>query len=620
SDELYHERLPNLCGGINAKARSCCTTDTIYRKLPICKWLPKYKPRYLLDDIVAGLTVGLTAVAQGIAYGAVAGVPSVYGLYSSFMGSFTYIFFGTCKDITVGPTAIISMMVHPHINGNPDLAVLLCFLSGCVILLLGLLNLGVLMRFISMPVTTGFTLAAALTVGSGQINNLFGIQSNSNEFLKSWINLFGHITETRRNDAILGWCTLIFLLFMRKLKDVNCGFHLLNRYLSLCRNVLAVLFGILLCYLLSRGDNEMPFRISGEITAGLPPVRVPPFETQDVDGEPMNFGEMVSTLGGSIASIALLSILEAVAIAKSFCAYDCCSQHSNLSNYSFFFVTAKGKIVDASQEMVALGCCNVFSSFFSSMPITGSFARSAVNNASGVQTPLGGAVTGILILMTLAFLTPTFAYIPKATLAAIIISAMLFMVEYDKIAEIWRAKKRDMLPFVATALSCLFWSLEYGMLVGIVINALFILKKSMTPQFQLETQKHNGIELCLAELKGSVDYTAAEYLKTTIVTHVTEQTGNGNVSVVVIKGAEINSIDATVAATIVSLHEDLKVLQCDLLCWNWNLAAAGVVCRLHKKSRSMFKFTKSFAEFIETIPAAHGGSRRVSHIACDLSQ
>ncbi|XP_062121647.1 sodium-independent sulfate anion transporter [Drosophila sulfurigaster albostrigata] len=597
-DELYHERLPNVCSAINAKAKNCCSTDSIKRKLPICSWLPKYKAKYLIDDIVAGLTVGLTAVAQGIAYGAVAGLPNVYGLYSCFMGSFTYIFFGTCKDITVGPTAIISMMVNPHIDGNPDLAVLLCFLSGCLILLLGLLNLGVLMRFISMPVTTGFTLAAALTVGSGQINNLFGIQSNSNEFLKSWINFFGHITETRRNDALLGCCTMIVLLFMRKLKDVKWGFHQLNRYLSLCRNVLAVIVGILLCYLLSRGDNEMPFRISGEIQAGLPPVRVPPFETQDADGEPMNFSEMVSKLGGSIASIALLSILESVAIAKSF---------------------SKGKIVDASQEMVALGCCNVFSSFFSSMPITGSFARSAVNNASGVQTTLGGAVTGILILMTLAFLTPTFAYIPKATLAAIIIAAMLFMVEYDKIAEIWRAKKRDMLPFLATALSCLFWSLEYGMLVGIVVNALFILKKSMTPQFQLETQKHNGIELCLAELKGSIDYTAAEYLKITIVTHVTERhMGNGNVSLVIIKGAEINSIDATVAATIVSLQEDLKLLQCDLICWNWNLAAAGVVCRLHKKSRNMFKFTKNFSELLETIPPAHGGND--SHIACDLSQ
>lgn len=304
-------------------------------------------------------------------------------------------------------------------------------------------------------------MAAALTVGSGQINNLFGIQSKSNEFLKSWINFFSHIQETRRNDAILGWCTLIFLLFMRvsldlcfhmyisfcptllqKLKDVKCGLHLLNRYLSLCRNVVAVFIGILLCYLLSRGENEMPFRINGEITPGLPPLRLPAFSTIDESGKYLNFGGMASQLGGALASIPLLSILESVAIAKAFCAYKLTNLLQIILYIIYVSITAKGKIVDASQEMIALGLCNFFTSFFPAMPITGSFARSAVNNASGVQSQLGGAFTGILILMTLAFLTPTFAYIPKATLAAIIISAMIFMVEYDRIGEIWRAKSK----------------------------------------------------------------------------------------------------------------------------------------------------------------------------------
>jgi len=117
-----------------------------------------------------------------------------------------------------------------------------------------------------------------------------------------------------------------------------------------------------------------------------------------------------------------------------------------LSHISFpelnLLLSAKGKIVDASQEMIALGVSNILSSFFSSMPITGSFTRTAINNASGVKTPLGGAVTGAIVIMTLAFLTSTFAYIPKATLAAIIIAAMFFMVEYETIGETWRAKSK----------------------------------------------------------------------------------------------------------------------------------------------------------------------------------
>ncbi|XP_032596070.1 sodium-independent sulfate anion transporter isoform X2 [Drosophila grimshawi] len=602
---------------MGAKARNCCSTQTVKNMLPICSWLPGYKLKYLAVDFLAGMTVGLTAITQGLAYGVVAGLPPVYGLYSAFMGGFIYIIFGTCKDITVGPTAILSMMMYSHLNGNPDYAVLMCFLSGCIIVVLGLLNLGVLVRYISVPVTTGFTLAAALNVGSGQISNLFGIQSNTNGFLDAWITFFSHIQETRRNDAILGCCTLIVLLLMRKLTALKCGHRQLLRYLALSRNVLVVFVGILLCYLLSRNSDEMIFRMTGAITPGLPPFRLPPFQTEDDLGQTVSFNGMISNLGAAVATIPLLSILESISIAKAF---------------------SKGKIVDASQEMIALGMCNVFSSFFSSMPITGSFTRSAINNASGVKTTLGGAFTGILVLMTLALLTSTFAYIPKATLAAIIIAAMIFMVEYDKIAEIWRAKKRDMVPFVATAASCVFWSLEYGMLVGIAVNALFILEKSTTPQFELTTQKHNGIELCLAELKGSVDYTAAEYLKSTTVARVTEEERtDSSIGLVIIKGDEIRSIDATVALNIISLRDELKLLRCELICWNWNVAAAGVVCRLQKQARAMFQFTKSFADLIEIVTAntgstnsdqnasegnggAAGDSTRLDQIACDSSR
>ncbi|XP_030371577.1 sodium-independent sulfate anion transporter [Scaptodrosophila lebanonensis] len=578
-DALYRERMPDICGSVGTKACICCSTKKAKSYLPIIDWLPKYKAKYLIVDFVAGLTVGLTTIPQAIAYGVVAELPAVYGLYSAFMGCFIYILFGTCKDVTVGPTAIMSLMVQSHVGGSPEYAVLSCFLSGCVILLLGMLNLGLLFRFISVPVVTGFTMAAAITIGSGQINNLFGISSSSNQFMASWINFFGHIHEVRLNDALLGCCTIIFLLLMRKVKDIPCRYRNLVKYISLSRNALVVFVGILLCYLLSRSTGDLPFRVSGNITAGLPPFRPPPFHTTNEDGEYVGFGGMLSRLGASMASIPLLTILESVAVAKAF---------------------SKGKIVNASQEMIALGFCNLFSSFVLSMPITGSFTRTAINNASGVRTPLGGAVTGALVLMTLAFLTSTFAYIPKATLAAIIIAAMIFMVEYETIGEIWRAKKRDMVPFLVTLLCSLFWSLEYGMVVGVICNALFILQKSMKPQLQLETQKYNGFALCLGELKGNVDYSAAEYLKISIVNYVTEQAGA--ITHVVIKGAEISSIDSTVALNLLSLREDLALLQCELICWNWTIAAAGVVCRLHKEGRSIFHFAKTITDLMMAMP------------------
>ncbi|XP_033166350.1 sodium-independent sulfate anion transporter [Drosophila mauritiana] len=597
-DDLYRERLPNVCGAVSSKARSCCSMRSVHRYLPVTDWLPKYQWNFLAMDVVAGLTVGLTAVPQAIAYGAVANLPPAYGLYSAFMGGFVYILLGTCKDITVGPTAIMALMVQPYVDGNPAYAVLICFLSGCIITLMGLLNLGVLMRFISVPVTTGFTMAAALTIATGQVNSLFGISSSASGFLNSWIYFFGHITQTRRNDAILGCCTLVLLLLMRQLKDLPFGFKSVWKYISLARNAVAVVIGILLCYLL-KNDGKLPFLVSGSITPGLPPFKLPPFHTEDPEtGESISFGDMVSNVGTALVSIPLLSILESIAVAKAF---------------------SKGKIVDASQEMIALGVSNILSSFFSSMPITGSFTRTAINNASGVRTPLGGAVTGALVLLTLAFLTTTFAYIPKATLAAIIIAAMFFMVEYETIGEIWRAKKRDMLPFLVTVLTCVFWTLEYGMVVGIVFNALFLLYKSMKPQFFLATEKFNGIEVTMADLKGSVDYAAAEYLKMSIVSHVTQRNSEGGAptTLVVIKGHEIASIDTTVALNLKSLREDLALLKCDMICWNWSIPAAGVICRMDRKLRSMFKFSKSFPDLMQTIADAEAAD---SCIAVDLSQ
>ncbi|XP_039494373.1 sodium-independent sulfate anion transporter [Drosophila santomea] len=597
-DDLYRERLPNVCGAVGSKARSCCSMRSVHRYLPVTDWLPKYQLRFLAMDVVAGLTVGLTAVPQAIAYGAVANLPPAYGLYSAFMGGFVYILLGTCKDITVGPTAIMALMVQPYVNGNPAYAVLICFMSGCIITIMGLLNLGVLMRFISVPVTTGFTMAAAITIATGQVNSLFGISSSASGFLNSWIYFFGHITHTRRNDAILGCGTLVLLLLMRQLKDLPFGIKSVWKYISLARNAVAVLIGILLCYLL-KSDGKLPFLVSGSITPGLPPFKPPPFHTEDpATGETISFGGMISNVGTALVSIPLLSILESIAVAKAF---------------------SKGKIVDASQEMIALGVSNILSSFFSSMPITGSFTRTAINNASGVKTPLGGAVTGALVLMTLAFLTSTFAYIPKATLAAIIIAAMFFMVEYETIGEIWRAKKRDMLPFLVTVLTCVFWTLEYGMVVGIVFNALFLLYKSMKPQFYLATEKFNGVEVTMADLKGSVDYAAAEYLKMSIVSHVTQRNSEGGAptTLVVIKGHEIASIDTTVALNLKSLREDLALLKCDMICWNWSIPAAGVICRMDRKLRSMFKFSKSFPDLMQTIADAEAAN---SCIAVDLSQ
>ncbi|XP_037941938.1 sodium-independent sulfate anion transporter-like [Teleopsis dalmanni] len=573
--DIYREKLPDVSTALLGGARKLCRPATITDKFPILSWLPRYKLEFLLRDFIAGFTVGLTTIPQAIAYGVVAGLEPQYGLYSAFMGCFTYIIFGSCKDVTIATTAIMALMVNQYAVISPDYAVLICFLAGCIILILGLLNLGVLVRFISIPVITGFTIAAATTIGSAQINNLFGIKSPSNQFIPSWKNFLTHLGSTRLYDALLGVCTLIFLLLMKKVKDVPYGNKVFWKYLSLSRNALAVIFGTFLAYILSR-DGSQPFKVTGNITAGLPPFQLPPFSTV-VDGEYVSFKEMLDKIGASLASVPLVSILEIVAISKAF---------------------SKGKIVNASQEMVALGMCNVMGSFVLSMPVTGSFTRTAVNNASGVKTPLGGAVTGSLVLMALAFLTQTFYYIPKTTLAAIIIAAMISLVELDKISEMWKSKKLDLLPFTITGLTCLFWSLEYGILCGVITNISYILFRSAKPHIIITCEKINEHEVCIVDVKQRLDFASAEYLKAKVVKFINNQIGDKQVRLVIIKGQEINSIDYTVANNIISLKEDLQVLKCELFCWNWNIASAGVVCRLKPELKNIFKYNLTIEQIV----------------------
>ena len=200
------------------------------RKLPILDWLPRYDLSSGISDLIAGLTVGLTVIPQGIAYAIVAGLPPQYGLYSAFMGCFTYCVFGSCKDITIGPTAIMAIMTGDvFAEGEAKkfgsyYAVLLAFTSGLIIFLFGVFQLGFLIDFISMPVIAGFTSAAAITIASGQIKGLLGIYTlpeNQNHtethagVVDDYYLIFDNIETVRWQDATLGIICAIILLAMR---------------------------------------------------------------------------------------------------------------------------------------------------------------------------------------------------------------------------------------------------------------------------------------------------------------------------------------------------------------------------------------------------------------------
>lgn len=178
------------------------------------------------------------------------------------------------------------------------------------------------------------------------------------------------------------------------------------------------------------------------MASGLPEIKVPPLQTT-IGNDTLYFTDMITHVGSSIIAIPLISILESIAVAKAFGKHSFANvsiQRKMLNDFTF---SAQGKTIDATQEMLALGMCNLFGSLFQSMPVTGSFTRTAVNNASGVRTTLGGIVTGCLVLLSLGFLTSSFRFIPKTTLAAVIICAMMNLVNKEDIKEIWRSKRKQ---------------------------------------------------------------------------------------------------------------------------------------------------------------------------------
>lgn len=445
------------CRGVCAGARDrCCSVQAWKSRLPILSWLPRYSLLDLHGDFVAGMTVALTVIPQGLALATIAHLPPQYGLYTAFMGSFMYTIFGSCKDLTIGPTAIMSIMTGEYVShGGPTYAVLLTFLAGIIQIMMGILNLGFVVEFISGPVISGFTSAAAITIASTQLSALFGMGFKSDHFLDTVYLFFANIKAMKLGDSLLGVGCVVLLLVVRQFKDIKFSsdsrlpaklrkvIETIWWTLATARNAIVVLLCATVASCLLNIDQN-PFTLTDVVEGGLPPFQVPNFTAHLVDPSTnttrdIDFIGIVKDLGSGIPIIALLSILESVAIAKAF---------------------AKGKSLDATQEMMAIGICNLMGSFVSAFPGTGSFSRTAINNNSGVRTPMGGVFTGAIVILALVFMAPYFRFIPKASLAAIIITAVIFMVHYQDVPGMWKTNKIDLLPFTATFLVSFVLGLE----------------------------------------------------------------------------------------------------------------------------------------------------------------
>ncbi|XP_036325364.1 sodium-independent sulfate anion transporter-like [Rhagoletis pomonella] len=526
---------------------------TLYKRLPILKWLPRYTRSDAVGDLIAGITVGLTVIPQGLAYAGVAGLPTQYGLYGAFMGCFVYVVLGTCKDSTIGSTAIASLMVFQFAKGVWQRAVLLTFLTGIIEILMALFRLSFIIEFVSGPVSAGFTSAVALIISTSQIKNIIGVKNGEGStFLERWISMINDIGSIRIADTILGCSCVAILILMRFIGRIKVGpkterkwYHnLLTKilwFLGVSRNAtLVVVCAVLSMHLKHQGKDY--FRLTGFIPAGLPEFRLPPFSIDAVPAnstsgqlavEPESFLDMVSNLGYGLLIVPLVALLENIAVCKAF---------------------AKGQPIDATQELVAMGVANVANSFFQGYRANGGLARSAVNNASGVRTPLGNLYIGLIVMFALVYLTEFFYYIPKAVLASIIISAVIFQLQYHVILPMWRSKRTDLIPCFVAFIACLVLPLEVGILIAIGVNLLFILYHSARPKVRLETlETHDGIKFLKLTPDRCLIFPSVEFVRNLVL-----KFGNKTTLPVVIDCTYIYGADYTAAKVISSLIEDFK--------------------------------------------------------------
>ncbi|XP_050559288.1 sodium-independent sulfate anion transporter-like [Spodoptera frugiperda] len=562
--------------------RKTCSVEVVKKRLPIISWLPKYRSEYFIQDVIAGITVGLTAIPQGIAYAVIAGLSPEYGLYASLTSGVIYVIFGSCYNVTVGPTAILAAMTAKYVvDYSADFAILTAFLSGVFMFIMGILNLGFLVEFISMPVISGFTTAAALQIAAAQLKSFFGLSGSSgNYFAESVKNFVFNIGTIQLWETVLSSATIVMLILLKKMgegcKRTDGFFKQMRWFISLSRNAVVVVIGMIIAYVIREMFERDTLAVIGDIGSGLPKFGLPPFSTV-VGDQTYNFIDMVKVLGVQCVVIPFVAILETIAIAKAF---------------------AEGGRIDATQEMIAVGLCNIVGSFGQSMPITGSFTRTALNHVSGVKTPAGGVTKVLLLFVALTYLTSTFYYIPKASLAGLIITAMFSMIDYQMFANLWKNSIKEFMLMLKTLSFCLFYGLEYGIIAGILIEACMLLYNVARPTVEVNVQKGEKGDLMVVTLSENVSYCAAEHLRQRIM----KATSLDNTHVpIIVDGANLKKLDYTAAYNLMAIIKDLDKTH-QILLLNFDPEIKKLCVYMETRFESKFVYAASPQELTDIFP------------------
>ncbi|VVC31761.1 SLC26A/SulP transporter domain,STAS domain,Sulphate anion transporter, conserved site [Cinara cedri] len=513
--------------------------------LPILTWMPRYQKVDLLYDAVSGVTVALTLMPQAIAYASLAGLDPLFGLYSACFGGVMYIVFGSVKQITIGPASVVALLTFNYVSPQlPTTVVILCFVSGIVELICGIFRLGFVVEFVSMPVTGGFTSAAAIMMASSQIKGLFGISYHAKNCLEMWVKFSENIKNARMADTAMGLISIIVLILLKSLKNIKINskgmkskfYSFLLFTLTTGSNVLVVIVTSTIAYYTIK-DGQSAVEITGKIASGIPKFRFP-FSDYEDENEKFTFFEGLDKLWPGVIVVPLVSILSTVSVAKAF---------------------SGGKVVDASQEMIALGMCNIFGSFMGAMPVAGSMTRSALNHTTGVRTTFSSIFTTILGMLSLLYLTPVLCYIPKSSLSAVLICAITSMFRYDMVISLWKTNKRDLIPFGTSFVACLIFDVELGLIFGICVDLLVVLYRSARPSIPIEKETNSsGYVTWTVKPSSGLLFPAVDFMRQRIIFELSSIVPTNKPNLIVIDCIHFDKTDYTAAQGIKSLLNELK--------------------------------------------------------------
>ena len=416
---------------------------------PILDWILNYKPEYFKDDLIAGITVAILLIPQGMAYALIAGLPPVYGLYAALTPQIVYTIMGTSRQLAVGPVAMDSLLVAAGLGALSivgtgeyiQMAILLSLMVGIIHLILGIFKMGFFVSFLSKPVISGFTSGAALIISLSQVKYLTGIPIAQNNKLQDFIFLILkseipiHVTT-----LILGLSCIFFLLFIKKLNK------------KIPSALVVVFFSTLWVYYYDK--NLEGVAIIGEIPQGLPSIKFPKLDWL-----------VIKNLFPIALTISIVAFTEAISISKG--------------------LAEKNKLykLNPNQELLALGSANIFGSFFQSYPTTGGFSRTAVNSQAKAKTGVASLICALLIALTLSFFTDLFFYVPKTVLAAIIISAVLRLIDIKYAIRLYKSRKDEFAVLVLTFILTLFVGIIQGIFFGIILSLLLLVYRASKPHF-----------------------------------------------------------------------------------------------------------------------------------------